>query len=1365
MLLNTENHATTTHPWVPERDHNGNAFSPEQKRILHYVVEALSSPDPEHRFGLCIEAVAGSGKTTVIRAMFHVLAAAHADGVAMSVTATAFNRSMAGVATREMKATKPADADWATTGGGTLNAHGWRTVRQAFDHQIDLVDDRVKFSALLARIVVADAMGDARIRGDFVENCPVTAAGNKRLAVSIQSLARKVGELAVKAMSYGFWIPGHDLDWNRFIRLNRGNLRLDDWPCASRGPIFLALHDWCERIATLSVEMVATPGLRVETRADAAWWLKSREPYCTGVLTIVNGMTDAERIDAGLLHVPTAASTKAAGVPGSIRRYRVEGRFAHDRILVDLGHLSGADFAALKTAMWDRRHEMGKMGHVNVQQGAKWSDVLPRDHTGWGRTIKDTPEVIAAFCSIVRDATQGRCDPSPLFTTNESIEDAQTVAKGLAGFIDQVYAPVRLGLAPWRTFDLVIADEVQDMSALQGTLLRSLMAENGSAVIVGDRRQSLYLFNGASSQSMTTNAEAMRCDSLPMTVCFRQSARLAAEVSRLLGRLDDDRLLYADHRHPDYIEGWATGTDADVRTIGMEALLGAVETGDMVLCRMGAPLVAPALSLLASGTPVVIAGGKDLPASIRRLYRDLDEGHNLGDRITAYLEALLHGRKGRKGLRGMRGLVRSPAYRGDEAAARQDESYVTAEMLGDALRSLNTAHRESESSLPLVATQGTNDYIGSLFDTNDDEPAQQNENVVTFSTVHRAKGLEASRVFIITDRMGEDDEGNPKASPCFMLPWSMHTPDEAEQERNAVYVALTRAMDEMVYVTVNGHDAWWMLDTGDVPYGPSIQTDDEPEDEPEDEDADLPGFICDLCGDVAYGTIGGVVSICETCDTNHGNAHGDAEPFTDEDAPESDSEAVEAPEGTDDTPEPVDAPETPSEGDSDLPREFAVVVRVDGDHTVDMITADPVEAQKRLAELALFDVPSPYAGGQWLERDPIGHVAVWARWLPIDDEAVDAAIVEHMLPLVDAYAEAVQAVEHEAQDDEVVLPRHPGAEVMLERLEGLDVERLAEVAEEALKAQIARQEQPPLPPVLPRQRMSQDERMTSILETADALAAVVRATGATSPMVGGMSGAMVGTSDDTIALPIDLVAHYAGCSVDTIKRVLDEAARTCPGSKAHVTRSKSFPTPDDAPGTGWVSMWLRMSLLHDEAENDWEVACSRGPSGRYRRSEPIQFITKHGAFGVDEEAIIEAILNAPHEEPDIVEESMVEEIERDAWLAGEDHDDHGDRTAFSLIAEAVMNEVMDDEPQPGIMERLFTEQEPKAPCRDTGVILRSTEDALKAIEKVEFLLGVIAGPMDIQGESVRRIRYALVELAGRCGHIFGDFTPRGGEEQ
>ena len=81
------------------------------------------------------------------------------------------------------------------------------------------------------------------------------------------------------------------------------------------------------------------------------------------------------------------------------------------------------------------------------------------------------------------------------------------------------------------------------------------------------------------------------------------------------------------------------------------------------------------------------------------------------------------------------------------------------------------------------------------------------------------------------------------------------------------------------------------------------------------------------------------------------------------------------------------------------------------------------------------------------------------------------------------------------------------------------------------------------------------------------------------------------------------------------------------------------------------------------------------------------------------------------------------------------------------------------------MERLFTEQEPEAPCRDTGVILRSTEDALKAIEKVEFLLGVIAGPMDIQGESVRRIRYALVELAGRCGHIFGDFTPRGGEEQ
>ena len=57
---------------------------------------------------------------------------------------------------------------------------------------------------------------------------------------------------------------------------------------------------------------------------------------------------------------------------------------------------------------------------------------------------------------------------------------------------------------------------------------------------------------------------------------------------------------------------------------------------------------------------------------------------------------------------------------------------------------------------------------------------------ITFSTVHRAKGTEADRVFILQPNLMP----HPKASK----PW------EVQQERNIKYVALTRAKNELYFV-------------------------------------------------------------------------------------------------------------------------------------------------------------------------------------------------------------------------------------------------------------------------------------------------------------------------------------------------------------------------------------------------------------------------------------------------------------------------------------------------------------------------------------------------------------------------------------
>jgi superfamily I DNA/RNA helicase len=79
-----------------------------------------------------------------------------------------------------------------------------------------------------------------------------------------------------------------------------------------------------------------------------------------------------------------------------------------------------------------------------------------------------------------------------------------------------------------------------------------------------------------------------------------------------------------------------------------------------------------------------------------------------------------------------------------------------------------------------------------------DEVVKRIEQVVTddkmgvgirLSSVHKAKGLEARRVFILMPKEA------PMPHPMAKTPW------EKEQEMNILYVAITRARDELVYVT------------------------------------------------------------------------------------------------------------------------------------------------------------------------------------------------------------------------------------------------------------------------------------------------------------------------------------------------------------------------------------------------------------------------------------------------------------------------------------------------------------------------------------------------------------------------------------
>jgi superfamily I DNA/RNA helicase len=66
---------------------------------------------------------------------------------------------------------------------------------------------------------------------------------------------------------------------------------------------------------------------------------------------------------------------------------------------------------------------------------------------------------------------------------------------------------------------------------------------------------------------------------------------------------------------------------------------------------------------------------------------------------------------------------------------------------------------------------------------------------VSLSTIHRAKGLESERVFVL--------EAN-----TLPLSWSGQRPDQAEQERNLLYVALTRAKQDLFLLRAPETTTW-----------------------------------------------------------------------------------------------------------------------------------------------------------------------------------------------------------------------------------------------------------------------------------------------------------------------------------------------------------------------------------------------------------------------------------------------------------------------------------------------------------------------------------------------------------------------------
>ena len=299
---------------------------------------------------------------------------------------------------------------------------------------------------------------------------------------------------------------------------------------------------------------------------------------------------------------------------------------------------------------------------------------------------------------------------------------------------DMCWMPVFYGL-PAIKYDFVFVDEAQDTNKNQIALALMSLKEGGRIVAVGDRYQSLYGFRGADVDAIPNLISSLEAEVLPLSITYR-NPRLVVEMVR---------------REFAYIplEAAPNAQDGIIKTVSESQALVDYVPGDMVLCRTNAPLVKPAFALIRRGVKALIRGrdiGKGLVELIKKMKAD-----TISELLTKLTD-----------------------YSRKEVTKLMDANKSTqAQALQDKVDTI-VALTDGIDTLPALEMR-----IGEIF-------SDKVEGVV-FSSVHRSKGLEAKRVFIL----------HPELMPHPMAKQEW----EQRQEQNIKYVAYTRTLETLVFVT------------------------------------------------------------------------------------------------------------------------------------------------------------------------------------------------------------------------------------------------------------------------------------------------------------------------------------------------------------------------------------------------------------------------------------------------------------------------------------------------------------------------------------------------------------------------------------
>lgn len=317
----------------------------------------------------------------------------------------------------------------------------------------------------------------------------------------------------------------------------------------------------------------------------------------------------------------------------------------------------------------------------------------------------------------------------------EDILEACAEATGTMDFDDMIWLPYRHRIK-FPTKRVVLVDEAQDLNPVMVEALKSGFGPNTRFIFVGDRKQSIYAFRGADPYMMDRIQADFECDVLGQPVTFR-CPQSHTRYIRSLGHV------------PDFVST-ENAKEGTLQSLSRGEETSWLDESWTVICRTNAPLVGLAFQLIRCGKKAQVAG------------------RQFGEQIKNYIKAHA-GRSIQETLDNLEEALQKELEKLEKSRSPNRDAMIQ-------------AAQDQFDCVEALAGFCQTTLVGELYEQLDNI-FSDNVQGIHLTSIHKAKGGTFKRTVLLNYER---------------IQLRAETAEEAEQEANARYVALSRATDDMI---------------------------------------------------------------------------------------------------------------------------------------------------------------------------------------------------------------------------------------------------------------------------------------------------------------------------------------------------------------------------------------------------------------------------------------------------------------------------------------------------------------------------------------------------------------------------------------